>query len=232
MLAAGVVTLVAAPAWAVNAPALYLAPTATTITKGQTVVVQVREDSGHDMINAVQANVVYDADDLSLSSVDVEASAFNIAAEQTTATGLVRIARGKTGAPLTGSQTIAKLTFTAKNTGSADLSFGEGSVVVNSQSNESIGAALVPTSLTINPAAATPSATPAPSHTPSPTATPSVKPSASPSASPKPSTGDPQTLPETGAVVFSSTIGLGAIGYGAHEWLRSRGHLKNFLRKG
>jgi chitodextrinase len=117
---------------------LYLAPSTAIVANGATVTVQVRESSGADPVNAVQANLSYDATKLDFVNIDSTASAFATEAEATGGAGSVRIARGNITA-LTGDQLVTNVTFRSKiTTGSAAVDISAGSAIVRSTDNVNI----------------------------------------------------------------------------------------------
>ena len=229
-IALPVLAFVSATAWSLPvlasaAPNLFFNPSATQVTEGQMVTVQVREDSGTVPVNAVQANISYPADKLEMKYINVVGSEFQITAEQTTTEGSVRLARGRQGAPLTGSRQIAQITFVAKSAGTAEIDYTAGSVVVNSTDNSNVNAALDSAAVTILPKSG---ASTAPVSTVSPT--PAVTPAATPTVLPEAGSDTPTTLPETGAMAMAGMAGLGTIGATSLVYIRSRRDLKQTLR--
>lgn len=117
---------------------LLLSPAKSTISAGQTFTIQVRENSGTTTVNAVQADLTYPTDKLTLDSIDDSTSAFGIKAASTMGTGTLEIARGNT-TPLSGNQLVANLTFTAKAAkGNASVSFASTSALLSSTTNTNI----------------------------------------------------------------------------------------------
>jgi chitodextrinase len=117
---------------------LYLSPSSSIVTNGSTFTVSVRESSGTDPVNAVQANLTYDATKLDFVSIDSTGTAFATEAEATGGAGVVKIARGTVTA-VTGDQLVAKVTFRSKiSTGSAAVDFSVGSALVRSTDNTDI----------------------------------------------------------------------------------------------
>lgn len=100
---------------------LQLAPPTKALEIGSSLRVGVQVD-GADSVNAVQVDLSYPADKLRLETVDRSNSAFGIEAENTSTPGLLKMARG-TIVPVTGSQVVAVLTFTALAPGAAALEF-------------------------------------------------------------------------------------------------------------
>lgn len=93
-------------------PNITLAPSATSVTAGDTVTVTISEDSGTEPVNAVQANLSYPANLLQYVSTGDNAK-FDIDAQTSVSGGTVQIARG-TLTPVTGAQAVATLTFKAR----------------------------------------------------------------------------------------------------------------------
>lgn len=124
------------------APTVYISPITQTIAKNTTFTIEVREDSGTTAINAVQANFTYPTNMLTYVSTNTTNSAFSIEAENTvnTTTGQVNLGRGASGGTsLTGDKLIATMTFTTKTVvGTANLTFGTGTVLVDATTNVDI----------------------------------------------------------------------------------------------
>lgn len=94
---------------------MYVTPATGTYAPGAQIVVDVREDSGLDSVNAVQAAVTYNAAQLRFDSISPTGSGFPVILSDSTATaGQVRFARGTDSgtAGVSGDQQIARLTFT------------------------------------------------------------------------------------------------------------------------
>jgi len=120
---------------------LSMSPASGTLTVGNTVTVTLTEDSGTDLVNAVQASVTYDATKLQYVSM-VEGTAFPTVAATSTATpGLIRVARGSlVGQDASGANTIVTLQFTVLgNSGTTSLSYDPAfSYIVRSSDNANI----------------------------------------------------------------------------------------------
>jgi hypothetical protein len=117
--------------------ALYFSPDGSTVASGQTLTVQIRENSGTTAVNAVQANLSYPADKLKFNSIDTGSSAFSIAAPSNGGSGKVAIARGTTTA-VTGDQLVASVSFTVIGNGMASLAFTGGSALVTSADHKNL----------------------------------------------------------------------------------------------
>jgi chitodextrinase len=130
---------------------LALSPTSKSVNQGESFAVEIREDSNTDPVNAVQANLTYDASMLNVTSVDYTGSAFGIQAEETLGSGTIELARGVSGGnTVTGDQLFAKVNFTAKTVpGTTTVSFGAGSAIVRATDNSDILGSTVPGTYTI-----------------------------------------------------------------------------------
>jgi len=107
---------------------LYLSPASKSVSQGATFNIQVRENSGSDGVNAVQANLTYPSDKMDFLSI-APGAAFEVQAENSGGGGNVRIARG-TITPKTGDQLVATVSFKAKvSSGTGAISFAAGSEV-------------------------------------------------------------------------------------------------------
>jgi chitodextrinase len=117
---------------------LYLTPSTAIVANGATFTVDIRENSGTDAVNAVQANLVYPTTQVDFVSIDSSTSAFSTEAEATGGAGVVKIARGTITA-VTGDQLVSRVTFRSKMTsGQAAISFGPGSALVRASDNSDI----------------------------------------------------------------------------------------------
>lgn len=104
-------------------------------TSGGAFTVDVYEDSGSEMVNAVQTNIMYPAS-LKVSTVSTVGSVFDIEAEQENSNGMVKIARG-TVSPVSGSQKVATITFSG--TGSpSEIKVSEDSAIIRSSDSKNI----------------------------------------------------------------------------------------------
>lgn len=104
---------------------LAIAPATATRTTGSTFTVAIRENSGTNPVNAVQASMTYNASQLQFVSV-TEGTAFpTVAATSTSTPGLIRIGRGTApGTTTTGDQIVASVTFRVLATsGTTSLAF-------------------------------------------------------------------------------------------------------------
>jgi len=120
---------------------LYLTPATQNINQNNSFTVQVRENSGSEPVNAVQANLSYDPTKLDYLSTDFTGSAFEVAAESVGGNGTIRIARGVTGGQpaVTGDKLIATITFKARTIpGTTTVNFAAGSIIARSTDNTDI----------------------------------------------------------------------------------------------
>lgn len=116
---------------------MYLSPASQNVTKGANLTVEVWTDSLSTPVNAVQANLTYTADKLTFVSIDDSSSAFDVKAQDTGASGEVKIGRGSIK-PVTGKQLVAKVNFIAASSGKATVDFGSGTALVSSTNNKNI----------------------------------------------------------------------------------------------
>jgi hypothetical protein len=126
-------------------PTIYLNPASLVVGANGTFTIDVRENSGTTAVNAVQANFTYPTSLLTFVSLDTTTSAFSIQAENSAASGQVKLGRGTTTA-VTGDQLVGKVTFQAGATGgAANLAFNSGTALVNSTTNQDILGSLAAT---------------------------------------------------------------------------------------
>lgn len=139
--AAMVLSLSALPAKVFAASAtLYLSPGSSSVAQGATLIVNIRENSGSEPVNSVQANLSYPANLLDFVKIN-DGSAWGVKAENSGGGGSVRIARGAFSA-VSGDQLVASVHFKAKtSSGSATINFASGSQVISANSNSDIMAA-------------------------------------------------------------------------------------------
>lgn len=109
---------------------LYLSPASKTVNVGSNFTIAIRVDSKGININAVQANLSYPTSKLDFVSIDTSTSAFNVPMQETGGGGLVKIARMVIPDSIKGDKLIANVTFKAKSSGTATVSFASGTVVV------------------------------------------------------------------------------------------------------
>lgn len=150
---------------------LYMQTFSETMPVGNTFTVPVLLDTNGQSFNAVQAEIAYPADLLSIVSIDTAVSEFKQDLINFGAEGKISIVRGSF-TPVTGNGLlIANLTFKTLKPGQAELAFLDESAVVNSD----IDSLTASPSLSLTIQSVLPSPTPvvspsvAPSPTPSPT---------------------------------------------------------------
>jgi len=111
-----------------------LSPATKTVTKGDSFDVAVYEDSHTDSLNGVQANLSYNPSLLSVASITPNSSVWQVQAENSASNGLIKIGLGTT-APVTGSQLVATVKFTAAGAGNAQVAFTTGTGLLRSSDN-------------------------------------------------------------------------------------------------
>jgi hypothetical protein len=128
------------PSGTPTSPAVYLSPSSiASINSNTNFTVEIRENSGTSTVNAVQANLTYIATNLDFVSIDSSSSAFDIQAQSTGGSGSVIVARGKSGAVLTGDQTVAVVHFKTKTVGGlTSIYVDNGTQLISSTTNTSL----------------------------------------------------------------------------------------------
>jgi chitodextrinase len=124
-----------------GAATLSVSPATAIVANGSAFSVQVYEDSGTATVNAVQANLTYPANSLTLTSISTTNSAFPLEAQSSGSGGSITMARAINGgtSPVTGKQLVATLNFTSTMaTGTATVDFTTGSAVVSSVDNTAL----------------------------------------------------------------------------------------------
>lgn len=169
-----------APVYAASA-SVYLSPSGSTVAKGSSLYVSVRENSGGEPVNAAQINLSYPTNLLSFVSIS-SSSAFGIVAQNSGGGGSVQIGRGALPA-VSGTQTIATVRFKAlADSGRATVSIKAGSSVISANSNSNIATGLSGGSYTL------------------------TKPAVAPPPPPKDTTPPKITSVKTSDVTFSSVV--------------------------
>lgn len=204
--------LFAVPAYAATAT-LYLSPSSGTVVNGNTLTVEVRENSGTEPVNAVQANMSYPASLLQFVGI-TSSSAFSVVAQNSGGSGTVQIGRGALPS-VTGDQLVATVQFKAlASSGAAAISFTGGSSVVSANTNTNIMTSYPGGSFSLS--APAPAPTPAPS--PSPVAsksTSTAKSTPAPTPAPAPKDTTPPVI--TAIAVSSITTGSATV-----TWISSK----------
>ena len=129
---------------------LYLSPASKTVNVGSNFTIAIRVDSKGININAVQANLSYPTSKLDFVSIDGSESAFNFPLEETGGGGIVKIGRIVLPDPVKGDRFVANVTFKAKSSGTATVSFASGTVVLKSSDNSVLTTTKSGGSYTIN----------------------------------------------------------------------------------
>jgi hypothetical protein len=115
-----------------------LTPSSGSHGTGTTLTVTIYENSGTTAVNAVEADLTYDASELQYVSIDGSSSAFTEAIVNSGGSGSVSVQRGTTGT-LTGSQIVASVSFTVLTTASnSAITFANSTAIVNSTTNNNI----------------------------------------------------------------------------------------------
>jgi acetyl esterase/lipase len=188
---------------ATGSGSLYFSPASSSLASGSTVTLEIRENSGTTQVNAVQANVTYDATRLQYDSVIDAGADFGLSAVTNATSGQVLITRATAGGTpaLTGDKLVAKIVFKAlATTGATTVQFAASSNLVTTAATDilsnrqpaaitittSTGATPTPTSTATPRPTATPTPTPRPTVTPTPVPTPTPTPKPTPTPTPVP----------------------------------------------
>jgi hypothetical protein len=116
-----------------------LSPTGDTVASGQTFTVTIGVTIGSEPANAVQASLSFPDAQLDCTSAAVNTGTWGITAEKTCTGNKVTIAVGSI-TPRTGTVTLATVTFTGVDPGTADVTFASDSQVLGAQTNtDSLG---------------------------------------------------------------------------------------------
>lgn len=146
---------------------LYLSPASGSVSKGSILTVSVRENSGNEPVNSVQANLSYPANLLDFVSIS-SSSAWGVVAQNSGGGGSVQIARGALPA-VSGDQLVASVRFRAKtDSGTASINFASDSAVVSASSNKDVKSGERGSSYTLKASA------PAPAEVPKDTSPPTI----------------------------------------------------------
>lgn len=108
-------------------------------SRGGIYTVELRMNSAAHVVNAVQANMIYNPKAMRFAGVSIKGSPFNVTAEATyESRGVVRIARGSTGG-LSGDQLVANVRFKAlTGSGASKISFMSTSAIMRKSDNVNI----------------------------------------------------------------------------------------------
>jgi hypothetical protein len=108
-------------------PSLYFSQQ-NIMASGSDLYVQVRANSGSELINAVQADFTYSTGLLSFVSIDANNSAFEVDANSTESSGLISIQRAS-ATTKAGDFLVATVRFTVIGVGTANFAFQNSSVL-------------------------------------------------------------------------------------------------------
>jgi len=195
------ITLLAAAASLLIAPTLFAAdlvvsPSSGSYSSGQTFTATVRVVPGGDSVNAVESALSFDPNELSVVSVSKTGSVFSLWTTEPTfsnSAGSVTFGGGSP-TPFTTTSNILNVTFRVVGDGTANVNFGESSVLAADGRGTDVFDNATGGSYTLAAAAA-----PAPTPTPEPTPTTTPEPASEEEAI---IFGDPPQPPEIGSPTF------------------------------
>lgn len=185
--------LVFAPSVHAASTSLYLAPATATVTVNNTLAVAVRisTDEG---INAVGANLTYDAGHLQFLSIDASGTSFSIEApDNKGGGGSVTVNRGNISG-ITGDKLVATVKFKALTGAQTSVKFASGSQAYRSSDSSEALSMTTGGNYNLVVATATPTSPPPPPPAPQPTKV-TNKPGSTPSATPPAATTNPGVTP-------------------------------------
>jgi hypothetical protein len=135
----GLGTFLIINSFAATAPSVYLTPATQTISESTEFTVEIRENSGTNTVNAIQANLSYPSTLLDVVSVDTSTAAFRVEAEKSFANGTIKLGLGDADSPGSGDQLVAVIRFKSKTTaGVANVSFTSGTALIDSTTNSDL----------------------------------------------------------------------------------------------
>ncbi|HET8709310.1 MAG TPA: cohesin domain-containing protein [Candidatus Saccharimonadales bacterium] len=137
-----------------GAPSLFLTPAKGNFTVGSTFTVQIRENSGSNQVNSVQANLTYSQTLLQFVSADTTGSPFTTTVQNSGGSGVINLGVGLLASSVGGDQLVGTITFKVLASGTAAVAFDTGSGVASAASNTNI--CQVQTGATYSLGAATP----------------------------------------------------------------------------
>jgi chitodextrinase len=134
---AGLGTYYLSSSHAAGVGTLTLSPASGPVSLGATVTVTINENSSTTAVNAVEADLTYDQTKLQYVSTNTSTSPFTLVAANSGGSGSVTIASA-TSTPVSGTQVVAIVTFTAIGTGSTNVAFSPASGIAESTNNTNI----------------------------------------------------------------------------------------------
>lgn len=153
---------------------LYLLPSSGVYSVGNTFSLDIRVNTGGVAINAAEGGIIFSSDKLEVVSISKSGSIFSLWTTEpifSNSAGTIDFGGGVPNPGYTGaSGKIIAVTFKAKISGTASVSFTSGAVLANDGKGTNILASLGSGSYTLQTGAVIPSA-PTPTPTPSPTPT-------------------------------------------------------------
>ena len=117
---------------------IMLIPNTQSVVSGQQMIVEVMVNSGNELVNAAQVNISYPQTKLTVRKVDTTSSVFDVAAENKTEDGVLKIARGVV-MPVRDIQKVATVTFAARgNVMASELQIQPDSAIMRSRDNKNM----------------------------------------------------------------------------------------------
>lgn len=173
---------------------LYLSPSSGSYTVDSDFSVAIRENSYADQVNAVEADLSFDATYLQFVSTSLTGTAFGVTAVNSSTASTVSIQLGNTS-PVTGDNLVATVTFKVLAAGNTGISFASSSQVLASIGNANVVGSMTGGSYTL--AAAQSSGGSGSGGSGNVSSTPPPKTTAPPTTSPKPTQSIATTITPT-----------------------------------
>ena len=196
---------------------LMLNPAGVSAATGSDVTFDIVADSGATEVNAVQANLKFDAAKLQYVGVDSTNSDFPLNAVTATGNGTVKLTRALNGGDpaVTGSNLVARVTFKVlADAGTTAVSFDTGSVISTLDGQNALASSAGSTITVTGGTTTTPTPTPSPTpvvgggstRTPTPTAAPQNTPT------PVPATNKPAPISATPPPIVDPVVTIPVVG--------------------
>lgn len=100
---------------------IFFSPASGSLTVGNIITINVKENSGEDEVNVAMATIVYSIDKLEFVDI-VSSPAFSIPVPAPNTAGIIKVAKAALQ-PVTGTQTIASVRFKVLSAGTTTISF-------------------------------------------------------------------------------------------------------------
>jgi len=114
-----------------------LSPASSSPSLGSTLTITIQENSSTESVNAIEADLTYDQAKLQYVSINTGAGSFSLVGQATGGSGTVKIGVASSST-VTGSQTVATVTFNTIGVGTAAVSFAGTSAIIRASDTTNI----------------------------------------------------------------------------------------------